>query len=230
MGIVEIQTDNAEAFYVYWSDSRHVTGISLSNFPISRHVQYKVKVTREDVGRHLHTRVSRLRTDDEVTAARGRVSSLLSLPVQVLQNLRPRHEADRGWAGRGLLVSALGLRQRVSPPPSHLLSSSLFGLQVFRETWSWLRLISTSELWSFLHSSNTLPLLLSLLHQRQDFPRCPSFSICKLIIFCLLSVFCYQNGIIFLLRIEIQLTKNMNKANCLSDVVESPSNFKINPE
>ena len=198
MGIVEIQTDNAEAFYVYWSDSRHVTGISLSNFPISRHVQYKVKVTREDVGRHLHTRVSRLRTDDEVTAARGRVSSLLSLPVQVLQNLRPRHEADRGWAGRGLLVSALGLRQRVSPPPSHLLSSSLFGLQVFRETWSWLRLISTSELWSFLHSSNTLPLLLSLLHQRQDFPRCPSFSICKLIIFCLLSVFRYQNAIIFL--------------------------------
>ena len=93
----------------------HVTGISLSNFPISRHVQYKVKVTREDVGRHLHTRVSRLRTDD-VTAARGRVSSLLSLPVQVLQNLRPRHEADRGWAGRSLLVSALGLRQRVSPP------------------------------------------------------------------------------------------------------------------
>ena len=199
MGSVEIHTDNAEAFYVYWSDSRHVTGVSLSNFPISRHVQYKVKVPREDVTRHLHTRVSRLRTDD-VTAARGRVSSMLSLPVQVLQNLRPRHQADRGGAGRSLLVSALGLRQRVSPPPSHLLSFSLFCLQVFRETWSRLRLISTSELWSFLHSSNTLPLLLSLLHQRQDFPRRPAFSICKLIIFCLLSVFCYQNGIIFLLR------------------------------
>ena len=100
-----------------------------------------------------------------------------------------------GWAGSVGICSGSSAKSKSS---SHLFSFSLFCLQVFRETWSRLRLISTSELWSFLHSSNTLPLLLSLLHQRQDFPRRPAFSICKLIFFCLLSVFCYQNGIIFL--------------------------------